>query len=80
MAGRTRNESSAIGFGSAILSVLPLQVLSLMSLQLRAVDSTLDWRGLSCLLVTLATIAGHKRVCTLWWCLRTMVRTGILSS
>lgn len=75
MAERTRDESSAIGFGSAILSVLSLQVLSLMSLQLRAVDSTLDWRGLSCLLVTLATIAGHRRACTLWWCRRTMVRT-----
>lgn len=50
----------------------------LMSLQLRAVDSTLDWRGLSCLLVTLATIAGHRRVCTLWLCRRTMVRNAIL--
>lgn len=80
MAERTGNESSAAGFESAILSVLSLQVSSLMSLQLRAVDSTLDWRGLSCLLVTLATIAGRRRVCTLWWCRRTMVRAGILSS
>ena len=45
-----------------------------MSLQLRVVDNTLDWRGLSCLRVTLATIAGHRHVCTLWWCRRTMVR------
>lgn len=73
-----RNESSQYWL-LVFNTVFPVPLsFFLMSLQLHAVDSTLDWRGLSCLLVTLATIAGHRRVCTLWWCRGTMVRNVVL--